>query len=114
MAKTFFDKLFEEINSQTCSVLRCGVYTTLKWRQIRVGDIINIGLNDVIPADCLLIGSSNKDPICFIETANLDGETNLKQKDVIHIPDSQVSSRISSIDGDIVHEDQHFKLGCER
>jgi len=60
-----------EINSQKCSVYRNGAFLVQKWRQIRVGDIIEIGLNDVIPADCLIIGSSNPNGICFIETANL-------------------------------------------
>ena len=32
------------------------------------------------PADMILLNSSGKKGICYIETKNLDGETNLKQK----------------------------------
>jgi phospholipid-translocating ATPase len=36
--------------------------------------------NDIIPADILILSSSEPDGTCFIETKNLDGETNLKVK----------------------------------
>ena len=36
--------------------------------------------DEVIPADMLLLHTSHEDGICFVETANLDGETNLKQR----------------------------------
>ena len=39
--------------------------------------------NDVIPADVLLLHSSDVDGRCFIETSNIDGETNLKQRTVV-------------------------------
>jgi len=37
----------------------------------------------VIPADIILLRSSDPQNICFIETANLDGESNLKQKEIV-------------------------------
>ena len=38
--------------------------------------------NDIIPADVLLLNSSDENGICHLSTANLDGETNLKQKQI--------------------------------
>ena len=32
------------------------------------------------PADMVLLSSSNPEGVCYIETMNLDGETNLKLK----------------------------------
>ena len=36
--------------------------------------------DDSIPADCIILSTSEPEKICYIETANLDGETNLKIK----------------------------------
>ena len=51
-----------------------------KWNQIRVGEIIKIYENQYFPCDLILINSSSDKGICYVETKNLDGETNLKHK----------------------------------
>ena len=33
-----------------------------------------------VPADCLVLATSEDEGICYVQTTNLDGETNLKQK----------------------------------
>jgi phospholipid-translocating ATPase len=48
------------------------------WRDMRVGDIILLRNNDMIPADIMILSTSEPDGVCFVETKNLDGETNLK------------------------------------
>jgi phospholipid-translocating ATPase len=50
------------------------------WKNIRVGDFVLLKNNDRIPADIVIIASSEPDSTCYVETKNLDGETNLKIK----------------------------------
>ncbi|XP_053318224.1 phospholipid-transporting ATPase VB [Spea bombifrons] len=58
-------------------------YVEKCWKDVRVGDFVKIFCNEIIPADILLLYSSDQNGICHIETANLDGETNLKQRQVV-------------------------------
>lgn len=37
--------------------------------------------DQAVPCDILLISSSDDTGVCFVTTANLDGETNLKVSD---------------------------------
>jgi len=57
-----------------------GKFERKKWSEIKLGDIIKVFKDEYFPADLVLINTSEKNGECFIETKNLDGETNLKFK----------------------------------
>lgn len=48
------------------------------WKSVQVGDIVKVYSDDEVPADMVILSSSDQDGACYIETRNLDGETNLK------------------------------------
>jgi len=52
----------------------------VKWENIEVGEIIKVENHQEIPADMLLVASSDEQGLAYVETANLDGERNLKLK----------------------------------
>lgn len=51
--------------------------------ELKVGDLIEIRDNMLVPADCVVLSAANPKGSCFISTANLDGERNLKPKQAI-------------------------------
>ena len=55
-------------------------WTEIEWQNIRVGDFVFLRNNDPVPADMMIISTSEAESLCFIETKDLDGETNLKVK----------------------------------
>lgn len=65
--------------NDTCGSRGGGLPTT-KWRDLSVGDIVRVKNNNEFPADIVMISSSDPQGLCFVETANLDGESNLKVK----------------------------------
>ncbi|KIV91602.1 hypothetical protein, variant [Exophiala mesophila] len=48
------------------------------WKNVKVGDFIRIYNDEQIPADIVVLSTSDPDGACYVETKNLDGETNLK------------------------------------
>ncbi|OJA16022.1 hypothetical protein AZE42_04283 [Rhizopogon vesiculosus] len=50
------------------------------WEDVRVGDFVKIMDNEPIPADVLICATSEEENVAFVETKNLDGETNLKSR----------------------------------
>ncbi|XP_027345760.1 putative phospholipid-transporting ATPase 9 [Abrus precatorius] len=60
-----------------------GVFDYSKWKDLKVGDIIKVEKDGFFPADLILLSSNYDDAICYVETMNLDGETNLKVKQAL-------------------------------
>ncbi|KAI9675252.1 MAG: hypothetical protein M1817_001154 [Caeruleum heppii] len=55
-----------------------------RWKSVEVGDFVRIFSDDQIPADVVILSTSDPDGACYVETKNLDGETNLKVRQALH------------------------------
>jgi len=53
------------------------------WEDLRIGDFVKIMDHESIPADVLICATSEDENVAFVETKNLDGETNLKSRNAL-------------------------------
>ncbi|KAH0789938.1 phospholipid-translocating P-type ATPase, flippase family protein [Histomonas meleagridis] len=65
-------------NSQKTFVYRDGQWTTIKAKEVVVGDIIKITEDSMVPSDILYIGSSQEDKLAYYNETNLNGESAVK------------------------------------
>ncbi|KAL8581296.1 hypothetical protein ACOMHN_028322 [Nucella lapillus] len=72
----------KKINNLTCRIYSKseGRYVKREWAHVYPGDFVHLSCNEIIPADILLVRSSDPAGVCHIETSNIDGENNLKQR----------------------------------
>ena len=82
-----------------------GRFEQIEWKKVKVGDVVKVEKDNFFPADLLMLSSSFPDGVCYVETMNLDGETNLKLKKSLE--------RTVELDED--EEFSHFqgKIRCE-
>ncbi|PAV57743.1 hypothetical protein WR25_07383 [Diploscapter pachys] len=85
-------------------------YRKLEWQNIVVGDFVHLSHDEIIPADILLLRSSDSNGICYVETSNLDGETNLKQRNAIRAMGKYHNSNVPQ---DFKPDCFKYKVVCE-
>ena len=67
-------------NSVKCKVYRNNSWIDIQSGFLEMGEIVQVDQDEIFPADLVLLDSPLPEGICFIETASLDGEKTLKQK----------------------------------
>ncbi|CAO3633882.1 unnamed protein product [Cunninghamella blakesleeana] len=99
--KTCTDTSPSDPPAKNCPV----AWQMIQWQDVMVGDYVLLRNDDDVPADIVILSTSENDNICCIETQNLDGETNLKVKQAL-----SATSEIKS-----VHDCERakFYIECE-
>ncbi|NWV27013.1 AT8B2 ATPase, partial [Origma solitaria] len=107
----FRHKSDNQVNNRQSQVLISGVLRQEQWMNVRVGDIIKLENNQFVAADLLLLSSSEPHGLCYIETAELDGETNMKVRQAIPVTaELGDTSKLAHFDGEVICEPPNNKL----
>lgn len=67
-------------NNRLALVLVNGKFQEKKWKYIQVGEIIKVPSNQSLPCDIALLSTSDPTGVAYVQTINLDGESNLKTR----------------------------------
>uniref|UniRef100_A0A8C2D4J6 Phospholipid-transporting ATPase n=1 Tax=Cyprinus carpio TaxID=7962 RepID=A0A8C2D4J6_CYPCA len=83
-----------------------------KWMNVQVGDIIKLENNQFVTADLLLLSSSEPLNLVYIETAELDGDTNLKVKQSLTVTGDMGDSLedLAAFNGEVCCEPPNNRL----
>ncbi|XP_035520745.1 probable phospholipid-transporting ATPase IM [Morone saxatilis] len=107
----FRHKSDQQVNNRQSQVLIRESLQNEKWMNVRVGDIIRLENNQFVAADILLLCSSEPYGLCYIETAELDGETNLKVRQALTVTsDLKDITKLMDFDGEVICEPPNNKL----
>lgn len=71
----------KEENSRGTQLLSAtGEWIPTTWALLRPGDIVKVQVDEIFPADLVMLTCSDDIGCCYVETVQLDGETNMKTK----------------------------------
>jgi magnesium-transporting ATPase (P-type) len=105
-------KADHEVNNRKVKVLNPETkeFEERTWRDINVGDVVEVLKDEYFPADLLFLTAENEDGLCYIETMNLDGETNLKIKQALDETKGYTTSTIEGFKGQVKCEGPNPRL----
>uniref|UniRef100_A0A8C7U055 Phospholipid-transporting ATPase n=1 Tax=Oncorhynchus mykiss TaxID=8022 RepID=A0A8C7U055_ONCMY len=93
------------------NILRNGAWQTVIWKQVAVGDIVKVTNGQHLPADMVIVSSSEPQAMCYTETSNLDGETNLKiRQGLTHTAGLQSLEELMGLSGRLECEEPNRHL----
>ena len=89
------------------------LFESTLWKDLRVGDLLLLS-NESVPADIIVLATSEVDGICYIDTANLDGESDLKQKNALQetnkifrsVEVEEFKTEVRKLDEGVVHSEK--------
>ncbi|EOA14661.1 hypothetical protein CARUB_v10027927mg [Capsella rubella] len=70
----------KKANEKEVWIVKQGVKKHIQAQDIQVGNIVWLRENDEVPCDLVLLGTSDPQGVCYVETSALDGETDLKTR----------------------------------
>lgn len=104
-------KADERINNSIAHVVRGGELMDVKWKDVLVGDVIRVKNGESVPADFVILSTSGTEGMCYIETSNLDGETNLKlRQSVADTRDLVQPHQLAELRGELLCENPNMDL----
>jgi len=100
------------VNNSTADVV-CdgGKIEQRAWKNIEVGDILRVTKGQPLPADVVQLASSEEQGNSYIDTCDLDGETNLKIKSSLSLTvHATTASSVSALRGHMEYEAPNKRL----
>ncbi|KAJ8129429.1 hypothetical protein O1611_g4200 [Lasiodiplodia mahajangana] len=86
-------------------------WAQVEWRDVKVGDIVKLRRDEAVPADIVLLHATGENGIAYIDTMDLDGETNLKSRESLRdFKECDTIGGLRSIVAEFVVEDPNPDL----